>query len=47
MQKLSEDYANDPEELHIKADNLMCTVLSELGYGEGVDIFNRMEIWYA
>ena len=31
---------------HIYADNLMCQVLEELGYGEGVKIFHEIEKWY-
>ena len=47
MQRLSEDYADDPEILHREADNLICQLLSDLGYGEGIDIYNKMDIWYA
>ena len=32
---------------HIKQDALMCQVLTELGYNEGVNIFNDTEKWYA
>lgn len=37
----------DTEEGHIEADDLMCELLKELGYGEGVDIFEGMPRWYA
>jgi len=37
----------DPEEKHIAADDLMRQLLRQLGYGEGVDIFKDMDIWYA
>ena len=37
----------DTEDRHINADNLMCDLLKELGYGEGVDIFEDMYKWYA
>lgn len=46
----SEDYAGryiGEEEAHIMADELMCDILFELGYGEGVDIFKKMPKWYA
>ncbi len=34
------------EAAHIKADELMCEILIELGYEEGIDIFKRMEKYY-
>lgn len=35
------------EEAHMMADELMCDILFELGYGEGVDIFKKIPKWYA
>lgn len=35
------------EAAHIKADELMCKILIELGYEEGIDIFKRMEKYYV
>ena len=37
----------DAETAHIKADELMCEVLKELGYEEGIKIFEDMERWYG
>ena len=37
----------DEETTHIMVDELMCDILRELGYGEGVDIFEKMPKWYA
>ena len=37
----------DAESAHSEGDDLMCQVLRELGYGEGIDIFEQMEKWYA
>lgn len=37
----SEDY--DPESSHIKGDDLMCEILKDLGYEEGVEVYNRMK----
>ena len=37
----------DAEKGHIEADDLMCELLKDLGYGEGVDIFEGMNRWYA
>ena len=41
------DRNNDTEMAHILADELMCKLLRELGYGEGVDIFKQMDKWYS
>jgi len=38
---------SDPENAHAEADALMCEVLKELGYGEGIKIFDGMEKWYS
>ena len=35
------------ETAHIKADDLLCNQLSELGYTEGIKIFQSMEKYYA
>jgi hypothetical protein len=37
----------DNEQAHVRADELMCELLRSLGYGEGVDIFDAAERWYA
>lgn len=37
---------NDELMGHIQADELMCELLRELGYGEGVEIFEQMDKWY-
>jgi hypothetical protein len=37
----------DPEGGHLAADELMCEILDDLGYGDGVEIFERMGKWYA
>lgn len=38
---------DNPEEAHYKADVLMCELLTELGYSEGVEIFKEMYKWYS
>jgi hypothetical protein len=45
METISENY--DVECGHSDMDDLMCEVLRSLGYGEGVDIFEKAEKWYA
>lgn len=37
----------DKETMHMCADSLMEEVLSQLGYGKGVDVFKKMPKWYA
>ena len=32
---------------HIHADELMCDILTQLGYGDGVKLFEQMEKWYS
>ena len=32
---------------HIEADSLMTSLLRTLGYGEGIDIFERADKWYT
>ena len=45
MKRLAE--STDKEDRHIKADELMCKVLESLGYSVGVEIFRKMDNWYA
>ena len=47
MCTLQTKYNNNPEILHIEMDELMCKLLCELGYGKGIDVFKRAEIWYS
>jgi len=47
MQEIRDDAAGDIESDHGEADNLMCEVLSSLGYDEGVQIYRRLEKWYS
>jgi hypothetical protein len=37
----------DKEVQHCDADDLMCEVLRQLGYAEGVEVFEDMDKWYA
>lgn len=47
MNAIFNEYFNDEERRHIAMDNLMCEVLRELGYGDGIDIFENADKWYA
>lgn len=37
----------DPEYHHQAADVLLCAFLRELGYGDIVDEYHKIEKWYA
>lgn len=39
--------AGDEEVRHAQADDLLCELLDQLGYGEGVKIFRHTSKWYA
>ena len=43
----SADREWDYEESHIKADDLMCRTLEQLGYGAGTKVFREMGKWYS
>jgi len=45
--KLKEETEHDTEDTHWEADELMCEVLTQLGYGEGISVFKDMKKWYA
>ena len=49
MLKLEEEFGSgkDEEEFHIEADKLICQIMREFGYGEGINIFERNPIWYC
>lgn len=47
MRKIKEDEGGDIEADHANADALMCQALNELGYGEGISIYELMDKWYA
>lgn len=47
MIDIKNDYNLDTEVAHIEMDELMCKVLIELGYDEGVEIFRTTDKWYA
>ena len=37
----------DEEAVHDVMDGIMCDLLRQLGYGEGIDIFENTPKWYA
>lgn len=46
MKRVS-DECDDTEIAHSIGDGLMLEILREAGYGEGCDIFEAMDKWYA
>lgn len=40
------DKKDTPDCQHANLDDLMCKALLELGYGDGVSIFEKAEKWY-
>lgn len=47
MKIIADNAETDPEMYHYAADELLCEVLRDFGYDEGVDIFDQMTKWYA
>lgn len=47
MQEIANDPHYDEEIAHGKADWLMEQTLRSLGYGAGVEVFDKMPVWYA
>lgn len=37
----------DNEIAHLRADDILCKLLRELGYGDVVSAFEKIEKWYA
>ena len=47
LEKMKAIESQSPEYFHINADDLMCDLLRRLGYGEGIDFFEKQERWYS
>jgi hypothetical protein len=47
MQKIREEVGGDAEVAHARMDEVLCHVLVELGYRDGVAIFENQAKWYA
>ena len=47
MQLISVQAREDIEAAYIEADDLLCNQLSELGYTEGIKIFQNIKKYYA
>ena len=46
MRSLLHRTSLEPEAAHLEADQLMCELLRQLGYGEGIDLFDGLQKWY-
>lgn len=48
VEKMKECVNNgDTEVAHIDADDILCDVLTQLGYKELVDLYEKVKKWYA
>ena len=47
MKEIEITEGGDPEVAHGMADDLLCELLDELGYGEGVEIYTNLKKWYV
>ena len=48
VEKMKECVNNgDTEVAHLDADNIICDVLTQLGYKELVDLYEKVKKWYA
>lgn len=47
MNEINNNPDYNEEDAHIDADNLMCDILKEFGYEEGVNVFYKMDKWYS
>ena len=48
IEKMKECVNNgDTEVAHLDADSVLCDVLTQLGYKELVDLYEKVKKWYA
>ena len=47
MRSIRLEFGDDEEVCHEKMDELMCKTLRNLGYEEGVEIFEETPKWYS
>lgn len=47
MRRIKNEYRSDWEKRHFLMDELMCKVLKELGYEEGVILYEITAKWYS
>lgn len=47
IKKLVELQTLDPETAHIRADDVLCDLLTRLGYQEVVEEYRKISKWYS
>ena len=47
VEKMKVCARDEPEDGHGKADDVLCALVRQLGYGEVASIFETMTKWYA
>lgn len=47
LEELKKLGGDDPETDHVRADNLLCDILEQIGEDEIVKVFRSLEKWYA
>jgi hypothetical protein len=47
MRRIQRAFEDTPDQCHALMDECMCHLLRELGYGEGIDIYEDTERWYS
>jgi len=47
MREIERRCVGDTERAHLEADDLLTQLLTSLGYGEGAEVFDNMDKWYA
>jgi hypothetical protein len=47
IQKLNEANEHDTEKAHVMADEILCELLTRLGFEDVVNLYNNIDKWYA
>ena len=47
MSMIADESRGHTESAHIKADELLCTILKDIGLSEVAEEFDRCEKWYS
>jgi hypothetical protein len=47
MRNVEKEVGDDVEICHARADDLLCELLTQLGFQKVVDEFNKITKWYA
>jgi hypothetical protein len=47
MKEIAAKYADDPEAMHARADDLLCEILEHAGYKGTVEEYKKMVRWCA